>query len=124
LIDLIKHLDGPVLIMDLLPSHGVKLTPANRRSVNANPSGTLDLMKISDAFKAIQTKSQCKPLIVKAVFATPPTIDTQIISNAILGVLPTNVSMTFFHPTINAGQGHAPSWRALQAMVNGGFRCP
>lgn len=95
-----------VLILDLLPTHGIRLETHERIIINASPNKNIiiDLPKIIGL-----------PFIpnvnLNYVFAVPPSLYTL---NFILHLLPANF---IDRGNINIGQGHAPSRNALEALI-------
>lgn len=113
--NLVDHKDGPVVILDILPSHGIDM--ANyRKKVDKNPQLTVDIDKIRLLITDIQ--KYCPKIKILATFATPP--DTTKSLNVPYAIDP---SFKWFLPTINAGQGQKPSWKTLSNYVDNGFKC-
>jgi hypothetical protein len=103
---LIQLAQQNILILDLLPTHGIKLETRERIIINVSPKKIIiiDLAKILGL-----------PFIPKVdlnyVFAVPPSSYTL---NFIRHLLPSNFND---RGNINIGQGHAPSRKALEALI-------
>jgi hypothetical protein len=101
-----------VLILDILPTHGIKLVTRERNWVNNNYRITLaqiiqDKLLNNDLgiFNQNYTNINC-------VFAVPPSLFTADFARQIV---PENFIV---RGNINAGQGHAPSRNALNRLIN------
>lgn len=119
LIDLANHEDGPIIIVDLLPTHGIRLTSKNRIKVKLNPAKTLDINKLIDLIKIISKYCPTALFTIKAIFATPPSLAESVIASTIKA----SIKVHWDIKTANAGQGHVPSWRAICQKVKDGFTC-
>lgn len=115
--DLALHGDGPVIILDILPCHGVNLKTQNRKLAAKNPSNCADIKKVNDLVALL--RSIVPNIQIKATFATPPTTGTKSMEKAI----DPNSQFTWTLSTINSGQGRAPSRKTLSNYVNNGFKC-
>jgi hypothetical protein len=117
--DLVNHINGPVIIVDLLPTHGIRLTTKKRVNVNLNPYNTVDINKFVLLIKTLSKYCSSNQLTVKAIFATPPSLQTSIIVSAI----DPSLNVCWVYQTSNIGQGHVPSWREISKKITNGSKC-
>ena len=96
------------LIIDLLPTHGIKLETKERKLLNADPRRFADIAKI----KGLPNH---KGIDFNYVFSVPPSSYT---SGFLAGLLPSNYKE---YGNVNTGQGHAPSQLAIQNIISKGF---
>jgi hypothetical protein len=113
--DLARHVEGPVIILDIMPSHGIDMSKY-RKNADNYPNQTVDIDKVHWLIKVI--KEINIRIEVLAVFATPPNTTRSL--NVPYAIDP---CISWYLPTINAGQGQKPSWQALSRLVDNGFRC-
>ena len=114
--DLVDHKDGPVVILDILPSHGINMVNY-RKKVDKNPQLTVDIDKIRLLMTDIQ--KYCPKIVILATFATPP--NTTKTLNVPYTINPTFI---WFLPTINPyPNGYTPKWEILSRLVDNGFNC-
>jgi len=97
-----------ILILDLLPTHGITLSTNDRINININPIGCCDINKILQL-------PNIQNLDFNYVFAVPPTLYA---INFLINHLPQNFVEW---GNLNIGQGHCPSRNALNAIINMGF---
>ena len=102
-IALIELAKKNILILDLLPTHGIKLTSDERRNINLNIIN-FPINKITDLVFIRGVK-------LNYVFAVPPTLYTQ---NLLSNFLDNNFVET---GNLNIGQGHCPSRNALWNLI-------
>ena len=103
---LIQLAQQNVLILDILPTHRIKLNTNERRIVNVSPFKNLilDLPKILGL-------PNIPNIDLNYVFAVPPTLHTL---NFIQYLLPANF---IDRGNLNIGQGHAPSRHELERLI-------
>jgi hypothetical protein len=92
-----------ILILDLLPTHGIKLTSDERRNINKKIN-VFPINKITSLLFIRGVK-------LNYVFAVPPTLYTQ---NLLSNLLDNNFVE---RGNINIGQGHCPSRNALSSLI-------
>jgi hypothetical protein len=97
-----------ILILDLLPTHGIQLERDERETLRCNPARFADLAKI----KGLPNIPN-KPF--NYAFSVPP---TSYAPGFLTPHLPTNFKE---YGNVNTGQGFAPSQRAIQAIIAAGF---
>lgn len=103
---LIELAQQNVLILDILPTHGIKLKPKERRRIAENVTlGIYQIEKILDL-------EFITNIPLNYVFAVPPSL---YLHNNLQNLLPNNF---IERGNINIGQGHAPSRYALQRLIN------
>lgn len=103
---LIELAQQNVLILDILPTHGIKLKPNERRRIAENVTlGIYQIEKILDL-------EFITNIPLNYVFAVPPSL---YLHNNLQNLLPNNF---IERENINIGQGHAPSRYALQRLIN------
>ena len=102
LIDLAKQ---NILILDLLPTHGITIKSKERTKIKTTLLGSIDYSKIS----------QFKNQKIDYVFSVPPRLYDVGMCNIHLGP-----NFTEFG-NVNSGQGHAPSIKAIRSVIAGGF---
>ncbi len=117
LIDLILNPGGSVIILDILPSHGINITTENRKRVSISPINCAEIQKINDLVKLL--KKNVPNVQIMVTFATPPTTA----SNNLKMAIDPYCSFYWTQSTINSGQGHKPSWKKLSCFINQGFKC-
>lgn len=96
-----------VLILDLLPTHGIKLKSSERNKLNTDPAKFAEIGKILGL-----------PILkgnFNYAFSVPP---NSYSTDFLKPHLPTNF-VEFGN--VNTGQGHAPSQRAIQSIITDGF---
>lgn len=103
---LIELAQQNVLILDILPSHGIKLKTKERRRIAE--SVTLGIYQI----EKILNLEFIPNITVNYVFAVPPSL---YLHNNLQNLLPNNF---IERGNLNIGQGHAPSRYALQNLIN------
>lgn len=100
-----------VLILDILPTHGIKLQSKERKWITRNYSNTLKQIiqaKLLHNDLKIINQNHTK---INCVFAVPPTLFT---TNFAQQIVPENFIV---RGNINTGQGHAPSRNALNTLI-------
>ena len=95
-----------ILILDLLPTHGIILETVERTIINTSPNKNI----IIDFCKIIRLPFITN-LDLNYVFAVPPSLYSE---NFIQHLLPANF---IDRGNLNIGQGHAPSRNALEALI-------
>lgn len=96
-----------ILILDLLPTHGIKLAPSERDYIKNNLLNLVDFKRINNLNSPYQK--------VNYAFSVPPKLYSQNMCAKYL-----NSKFTEFG-NMNTGQGHAPSIRAISQIVQNGF---
>lgn len=94
-----------ILILDLLPTHGIKIKSAERTKVKTGLLGIIDYSKLN----------QYKSKKVNYVFSVPPSLFMSGMCKLYLGSDYTEFG------NVNTGQGHAPSIRAIERVIEMGF---
>jgi hypothetical protein len=94
-----------ILILDLLPTHGIKLFTKDRIKIRTHLLGLLSLHKIIPL----------GGVEIHYAFSVPPSLYTPLMLAGHLGAR----SVEFGN--VNSGQGHAPSITAIRAIVARGF---
>ena len=94
-----------ILILDLLPTHGIKLFTRDRIKIRTHLLGLLSLHKIIPL----------GGVDIHYAFSVPPSLYTPTMLAGHLGAK----SVEFGN--VNSGQGHAPSINSLRAIVARGF---
>jgi hypothetical protein len=103
---LIELAQQNVVILDILPTHGIKLNPTERRRIAENVTlGIYQIEKILDL-------EFIPNITLNYVFAVPPSL---YLNNNLQNLLPDNF---IERGNINIGQGHAPSRYALQNLID------
>ncbi len=114
LIELVTDPKGPVIILDLFPFHGIKLTTTKRCKINLHLSSVIAVNNLHLILEL------CESATFNFAFATPPTIDLVKVECFMRNLYATK-SLTFFRPTVNGGQGRSPYHNLLCNHVNARF---
>lgn len=122
----IRHILRPLVLFDLLPSHGIRLTTPYRKKQVATEGGFLppDIISELDDRLTYINDYLLRPLHltwgnVRLKFACPPTtMSVAVIDHLTIGY----TGLTIFHPNLNVGQGRIPSAAVLASCIRvGGF---
>lgn len=103
-----------ILILDILPTHGIKLQTRDRININNNNQFSTTIRE-SIQNKLVHNEMNIinnNHTTINCVFAVPPSLFK---ANFALQIVPENFVV---RGNINAGQGHAPSRNALNRLIN------
>ena len=101
-----------ILILDILPTHGIKLNTSERRSfVNASMNNNINLYDLGKFHQLLNLNVQ----ITNYLFAVPPTLYYINLLTPILNSTSANFG------NVNIGQGHCPSKNELARKILQGF---
>ena len=105
---LIELSKNNILILDLLPTHGIKLKSGERKNINTKLLHLTNLILLKSLYSYTD-------ITINYAFSVPPSLYT-------IGMASIYLSPNFIEfGNVNTGQGHAPSSKSIQDIIKRGF---